>query len=74
MLACVVFSCIFQLSASFRWAGALADVQDGGLPHGGRLRLDGERGVPGHEEVAPRRGDQRRHEADEVVVHVPRVA
>lgn len=34
----------------------------------------GEGGVGGHEEVAARGGDERGEDADEVVVHVARVA
>ena len=38
------------------------------------LVIVGERRVAGHEEVEARRGDEGRDEADEVVVHVARVA
>ncbi len=51
------------------------DIEHSGLAHrrGAHLR-EVDRRVSSHEEVAARRGDERGHQPDEVVVHVARVA
>ena len=52
------------------------DIKHGSLPYCRPLSSlrEGDGRVPCHEEVAARGGDKGGHEADEVVVHIARVA
>ncbi len=50
------------------------DIEDGRLADGGVLGLGGERRVAGHQEVEVRSRNQRRDQADQIVVHVRRVS
>ena len=49
------------------------DIEHSGLPDRADMSVQSQRRVAGHQEVAAGRGDEGGHEADQVVVHVPRV-
>ncbi len=50
------------------------DIEDGRLADGGVLGFGGERRVAGHQEVKIRSRNQRRDQADQIVVHIRRVS